>query len=64
MLDPALLKFADTKKERQAFEAVIKYGNQEEAAEALGVTRNAVGKSIRRIKKKHWNGSARDIPVF
>lgn len=51
MIDKNLLQFA-TDSEREKLEAIIKYGDQEKAAEALGVTRNAVGKAYRRVKAR------------
>ena len=51
MIDLGLLGFA-TDKERIMLEAIIEHGEQKKAAKALGVTANAVGKALRRVKKR------------
>lgn len=52
MIDPRLIDFINTKTEERAIQAIIKHGNQKDAAEELGITVNAINKAVVRVRRR------------
>ena len=52
MIDPKLLEYASTDRQREILQAVIDHGGQSAAARALGVHRNAVDEKVAIAKKR------------
>jgi hypothetical protein len=51
-VDPNILKeFAQTDAQKRTIEAVIKHGSNSKAADALGITRRCVDKTVKRLEK-------------
>ena len=51
-IDPGLLEFAETPAEKRNVQAVIDHGGQRAAAKELGISHQALGESIRKVKAK------------
>jgi hypothetical protein len=51
-MDINYLQFAETPLEKKYMEALIEYGSQSKAANALGVTKNTINKASQRVKRR------------
>ena len=52
MIDPKLLEYASTDRQREVLQAVIDHGGQSAAARALGIAKNAVDEKVAAAKKR------------
>ena len=52
MIDPKLLEYASTDRQREVLQAVIDHGGQSAAARALGLAKNAVDEKVAIAKKR------------
>ncbi len=51
-VDPNILKeCAQTETQKRTIDAVIKHGSNSKAADALGITRRCVDKTVKRLEK-------------